>query len=289
VNLERYSVPERKYPASIGPSVVRIDVTNHVAGGVPYKYGVSLTGFGHASVILPSGERPITPTELLELRGKVLQRLGELDLHPERELTPVQRTTWDRVVGASLVELLEVHSFQAFDEEFWTYMTMHVFWDFPNWRFPGKKLAGRSESDSEHETDPDAIGLKRAEDRVFGGRRNVLFRVWLRAHVLGPDLAIPERSAGGGAINPAGEDVLDNLFGRPSISRNHELAKAIMSAFYRNAPTGSGRHLIFREFMKAIRRRNPTLHFTAMGAELGSFLDNLWQEAVSRVDANTTT
>lgn len=264
-------------------------MSSYVSGGEPYPYGISLTGFGHDSVIRPSGERPVTPMELLELRGKVLRRLEEFDLRPERELTSAQRAIWDREVGSTLFDLLEVHSVQAFDDEFWTYLTMHVFWDFPNWRFPGKKSTGGYETDSENETDPDAIGLKRAEDRIFGGRRNVLFRVWLRAHVLGPDLAVPSRGVGGEVVKPAGEDVLDNLFGRPSISRNHEFARAIMSAFYRNAPSGSGRHHVFREFMKAIRRRNPTLHFTAIGEHLGLVLDDLWRDALTRVNAKTAT
>jgi len=287
MTLDEYSRPERRYPGSLGPQTVRDAVSKHAPGGDPFNYAVTSSGYGHASVMEPSGEGLVSPAEVLRIREEVLRRLGEVGLQPGRELRSSERSTWDRIVGESLLEQLEIHSFQAFDDEFWTYMTLHVFWDFPNWRFPGKRIAVKMEEDSEDETNAEAIGLRRAEDRIFGGRRNVLFRVWFRAHVLGPELAIPGIGSTG-HVKPAGEDILDNLFGRPSVCRNHELARAIMAAFYRNAPTGSGRHHVFREFMKAIRRRFTSIHFVALGDDLGGVLDDLWRDSSSRVVAVKT-
>lgn len=78
-----------------------------------------------------------------------------------------------------------------------------------------------------------------------------------------------------------GEDELDNLFGRPTICRNHVLARGIVETVYRNQPKrGSGRHFVVREFLKEIRRRYSTVNFPALGDELAAELDRLWTVAV---------
>jgi hypothetical protein len=218
------------------------------------------------------GCEPIDPEELWKVRVAVLERLENEGLNPGGKLSPRDRNIWDFVVGQALFELIPFAEHEKFDDDVWTYLTIYLFWDFPGWRFPGRTQTANKASD---ENDPPAnedesVEKSKPDDRVKGGLRNVLFRAWFRVHVLRDDLD-----------DDLGEDIIDNVFGRPSISHNHELARAIIRTLNRNEPSKvPGRHLVFREFMKSIRRRTATINFTAMGESLlASELDKLWAKA----------
>jgi len=222
----------------------------------------------------------VSPAELLEIREEVLRRLAAAGLTLGSTMSTTQRNSWDRIVGAALVELVRMGPFQNYsssekrsDGDAWTYLTVHVFPEFPGWRFPGKK--GASTTPDPEEEDEENKKVKPV-DRVRGGRRNVLFRVWYRSFVLGIDYRLPR------GVDNLTEDELDNIFGRPSISRNHDLTRRIVDAVYRNQPSSTNRNLIVRELMKEIRRRYSSIHFAALGDGLDEVIDTLWKLAEKR-------
>lgn len=232
------------------------------------NFAATRNDHGGAHVIKPFGE-VISPEALWAIREHVMARLAVEGLNLATPLTsPSSRNTWDRTVGAALLETVDMEPFQRYGDNAWTYLSVHLFPEFAGWRFPGRQ---RESTDTEEKVKP--------RDRVLGGRRNVLYRVWFRAHVLGPDLLTPD------GADPLGEDELDNIFGRPNISRNHEFTRAIVDAVYRNRPkSGNNRLFVVRELLKEIRRRYSTVHFVALGADLDSELDRLWALAQTTHD-----
>jgi hypothetical protein len=256
------------------------DVLGWDSAEVPPDWAANDERYGDEWVEEPihaMGCEPITPAELWEVRVAVLERLEGKGLNPGEKLSPRNRNIWDFEVGQALSKLpFEEH--EKFDDDVWTYLTVYLFWDFPGWRFPGRTQTANKASD---ESDPPAnedesVEKSKPADRVMGGLRNVLYRAWFRVHVLGDHLK-----------DDLGEDIIDNVFGRPSISQNHELAKAIIQTLNRKEPSKvPGRHLVFREFMKAIRRRTATINFTAMGQVLlDAELDKLWEKAKQTIES----
>jgi len=218
--------------------------------------------------------QPVTTEFLWNTRQYVILQLAGRGLIVGKPMSVSERQEWDRVVGLALFERLDFDVYEAFDDDVWTYLTIFLFWDFPQWRFPGKKF-------KENGTTPtdDDKKAQRPADRVLGGSRNVLFRAWLRVYVLGPDFAAE------GTVDFAGEDILDNLFGRPTISQDHSFSRAILRTLYRNEPSEVPiRRPLFREFMKSIRRRTANVNFTATGDLLDRELDKLWRDARVSID-----
>jgi hypothetical protein len=272
------SAEGRRYPRGTSKHIEEVLQFSTVNNNVP-NFVANELEYGDGWVVLPTGGGEVPTEYLWSIREDVLANLAESGLSPLKPLGVADRVLWDRIVGTVLFEKLDFDAFEAFDFDVWTYLTVHLFWDFPNWRFPGKTFTFSEAAVSEDDPASDLENVKRPRDRVEGGLRNVLFRAWLRVYVLGPDFVV------GTDIDFAGEDILDNLFGRPTISRNHQFSQAIMQTLYRNAPKKiSGRHFIFREFMKAIRRRTATVNVTAIGTELEVELDKLWLASKKLVD-----
>lgn len=288
IDLSSYRSSDRKFPEATDRHVRRtlgIETDERILGE---DIGLSKSDYGGAHVIKPTGTL-VPQDELLEIRRKVLQRLVEVGLTLGTTMTVPQRNLWDRTVGAALVELLRMDPFQTYssadkkgekkgDGDAWTYLTVHVFPEFPGWRFPGKK-GGSSSPDAEDAGEADQRMPVKPTDRVRGGRRNVLFRVWFRAFVLGPDHGIPS------GADHLTEDELDNIFGRPTISRNHDLTRAIVRAIYRNRPRSARRNFVVRELMKEVRRRYSSVHFAALEDNVDEQLDRLWKRAEERLTA----
>jgi hypothetical protein len=223
------------------------------------------------------GLEQVSAEYLWGTRQFVLSQLASRGLTVGKKMSVSERQEWDRVVGRALFERLDFDIFEAFDEDVWTYLTVFLFWDFPQWRFPGKVFEANKVTEEQKGVADESP--TRPSDRVLGGSRNVLFRTWLRVYALGPDFAAE------GEVDFAGEDILDNLFGRPSISQNHVFSREILRTLYRNEPhEGTDRRRVFREFMKAIRRRTATINFTATGSLLDRELDKLWNDA--KIEAN---
>lgn len=247
---------------------------------------LSDSDYGGSYVIKGDGTL-ITPRQLLSIRKQVLERLAAAGLRVGEPMTVPERTKWDRTVGAALAELVSMGPFQTYigtsDEDAggnaWTYLSVHVFPEFAGWRFPGRQGAA-PEADLLDESEKERV---KAVDRVRGGRRNVLFRVWFRSFVLGADHRLPD------GADHLSEDELDNIFGRPTISRNHELTRRIVDAIYRNRPNGTRRNFVVRELMKEVRRRYSSVNFAALGEALDEELDRLWEIAEARELAKVKT
>ena len=273
------SAEGRRYPRGTSKhieDVLQFSTNNNV---VP-EFAANELEYGDGWVVLPTGGDEVPTAYLWSIRENVLAALAEAGLSTLKPLGVADRALWDRIVGTVLFEKLDFDVFEEFDFDVWTYLTVHLFWDFPGWRFPGKMFVSSEGAESEDEPANDVETVKRPRDRVEGGPRNVLFRAWLRVYVLGLDFVAATD------IDFAGEDILDNLFGRPNISRNHQFSQEIMHTLYRNAPKKiPGRHFIFREFMKAIRRRTASVNFTAIGSGLDVELDKLWFASKKIVDA----
>lgn len=284
IDLSLYRSSDRKFPEATDRHVRRtlgIENDERILGE---DIDLTKSNYGGAHVIKPTGTL-VSQEELLEIRRQVLERLAEVGLTLGATMTVPQRNLWDRTVGAALVELLKMDPFQTYssvekkgDGDAWTYLTVHLFPEFPGWRFPGKR-GGSSSPDSEDATEPEERKPVKPTDRVRGGRRNVLFRVWFRAFVLGPDHGIPP------GADHLTEDELDNIFGRPTISRNHDLTRAIVRTIYRNQPRSARRNFVVRELMKEVRRRYSSVHFAALEDDVHEQLDRLWKRAEERLAA----
>jgi hypothetical protein len=282
MSLSSYAQSDQTFPEATDRHVRRILGIESDERILGEPIDLTPSDYGGSHVIKPTGTL-ISTGELLEIRRRVLERLSEVGLSLGMTMSVQQRQLWDRTVGAALAELVQMGPFQTYssaekksDGDAWTYLTVHVFPEFPGWRFPGRK--GNS-STPEIEVTPED-GERRPvkpTDRVRGGRRNVLFRVWFRSFVLGADHGLPD-----GAENLT-EDELDNIFGRPKISRNQEFTRAIVRAIYRNRPKSENRNYVVRELMKEIRRRYSSVHFSALADEVDMVLDVLWARAESRV------
>ena len=282
MSLTAYRSADRNFPEATDRHVRRVLGLETDERILADEIELTPSDFGGSHVIKPTGNL-VSPAELLEIREEVLRRLAAVGLTLGSTMSTTQRNSWDRTVGAALLELVRMGPFQTYsssekrsDGDAWTYLTVHVFPEFPGWRFPGKKGASTTH-DSGEEDEDEANKKVKPVDRVRGGRRNVLFRVWYRSFVLGSNYRLPR-----GAENLA-EDELDNIFGRPSISRNHDLTRRIVDAVYRNQPSSTSRNLIVRELMKETRRRYSSIHFAALGDDLDEVIDTLWKLAEKRV------
>ena len=281
MSLTAYHSADRNFPEATDRHVRRVLGLETDERVLADEIELTPSDFGGSHVIKPTGNL-VSPAELLEIREEVLRRLAAVGLTLGSTMSTTQRNSWDRTVGAALLELVRMGPFQTYsssekrsDGDAWTYLTVHVFPEFPGWRFPGKK--GTASAGEAELNDDGARTPVKPSDRVRGGRRNVLFRVWYRSFVLGADHCLPQ-----GADN-LGEDELDNIFGRPTISRNHEFTRAIVRAIYRNRPHSANRNFVVRELMKEIRRRYSSVHFNALYDDVDDVLDTLWARAESRV------
>lgn len=271
LNHFRVRPGQKQYPEASNRYVDRVLGTERDPRILSESFAASETGYGSDHVIKPAGEL-FSPVEMWDVRCQILTRLARVGLHLGTPLKDKEKTLWDRVVGAALLECLDMRPYQLFGEDAWTYLSVHLLPEFADWRFPGRQSQGS-----------DADERVRPRDRVLGGRRNVLFRVWFRAWVLGPDLRQPERA------DALGEDELDNIFGRPAISRNHEFTRRIVDTVYRNSPrSNETRRQAVRELLKEIRRKYSTVHFTSLGEDLDELLDAMWAEAVTSATAVLT-
>jgi hypothetical protein len=223
-------------------------------------YAVTSTQYGDSRVVRPAGTL-ISPQRLVELRESVLDDLAKEGFVPTSAIHGRDVAKWDRVLGASLVENLDIAPYQRHSEDVWTYLTVCVFWEFPTWRFPPRSSGQKGDKDF---------------SRSVGVPRNVLRKCWLRAWTLGPDLLTDEFPTAA----PLGEDELVNLFERTVLGNNEDLVKDLVRTIYRNQPRQTGRSEVIREFAKLVLRRTPSIAFLALSeVDRAAALDVLFARA----------
>jgi hypothetical protein len=217
-------------------------------------------GLGDGPIIKPAG-RIIGSGELAMIRDEVISDLELEGFKLGVKVPGLKRKIWDRILGASLLERLGISLQQSADPGVWLYLTTHVFWDFPNWRYP----RGNEDDDVP------------SRERIAGGNRNVLRKCWMRAAILGPDLCVGAAAPG---TEYLGEDELVNLFERSTIGDNHALVRAAVLSIYRRQPKAANRMELTRDFSKALLRLTPSIHLNDL-ASADAFLDRLMLEATS--------
>ena len=227
------------------------------------QYAADNSSYGTGRIARPPGQL-ILPSELMRVRDEVINDLSLANLEPLKAMSLKEKNSWDRIVGESLERNLQFSLAQANNQEVWAYLTLFVFWEFPTWRFPGRK----SDSLKYDEDLP-----KTEYERSAGSPRNVLRRCWIRAHVLGADLGTDGLS---GVVEPLQEDELTNLFERSTLGNNKELIQAMVKTIYIKSPIADKRMHPTRRFAKAVLHRTPTTHFGVLGDRLLAVLSDIY-------------
>ena len=140
----------------------------------------------------PFVDEPITSDRLIEIREAFLQILGVISVL-DLKMKPIE---FDRAFTLHCLELFsDLSLMDAFQKDVWSYLTLRLLPDLTLWRWPDND-----------------------DERFIGGiERSCYQRLWQRAHILGPDLAIGLQ-----------EDEALNIFERTlALGSNAPLAKAI--------------------------------------------------------------
>lgn len=212
---------------------------------------------------LASGQRARTVLEPNSIRGTVwpatggvpvdFARLEELknaveDAAQGRDCTDDRsRRSFDVETGLALLEWFEQDgTANAADQDMWAFLTIAVLPDLALRRFP-----------------PDAETGTLPRDRFLAGRRNVFYRSYLRALVLGELLRNPDMELY--------EDELVGMIDR-NLSMDHRLTRAIAKQIT-ELPRNGTRRLSVRNGLKAIQ-------YEAKVTDLGYLSESDLQEVV---------
>jgi len=150
----------------------------------------------------------------------------------------------------------------------WAYLTLYVFWEFPTWRYPGRRQSSTTFGIRGNEDE-----FQRNFQRSAGGARNVLRKCWIRTTALGPDLGTDGLSA---TVEVLNEDELVNVFERTTLANSRELLRAIVETIYIKRPTSQDRMFAVRRFASAVLHRTPTTHFGILGEKLLPTLSDIF-------------
>ncbi len=180
-------------------------------------------GGHHPKAIFPvSDGTPVHVNRLEDLRARMTSALAGLG-----ESTRQSDRRFDQIVGDVLNRWFEEEGRSiASHPEVWPYLTIVVLPDFATRRFGPR---------------PDG---KLPPERFLADRRNVFYRAYLRAWVLGPILNDPEIELY--------EDELVGLVDR-SFSADHRLARRVAENLLRLSSNPSGRRHIARSSLKDIQ------------------------------------
>lgn len=155
---------------------------------------------------VPTGGRVATSDRIDTVRRSVLEQISPW-IPPLSQ--PLRNTVvFDLELGRALHRELRIVPADAGHDETWHFLSLLVFPDLAVLRFPALH-----------------------QDRLLGGRRNALRRVWQREEVLG-DLLLR-------ADEPLGEDEAVGLFERTALVRNRRLARVLASEVMARSDTGN--------------------------------------------------
>jgi len=174
---------------------------------------------------VPTGGRPASESEILQVRQAVLADVGEwVD---GRVLPRRVQPEFDARLGNALHMALEIIPADAAHEETWNFLTLVLLPDVALTRFPTL-----------------------TEERALGGQRNVLRRAWSRWDILG------ELLMRGSPL--LGEDELVGLLERTAVARNRSLVKALAERVL-NYQGARARSEYARDLYKRVRYRTGPL------------------------------
>ncbi|MER3405109.1 MAG: hypothetical protein C4289_08060 [Chloroflexota bacterium] len=209
------------YPRLPGP--VAAQVMSELAEMDPDDLGMMGALDHPAATWAPSGRR--VPERVLARVRDGIRRVAR-DVGFPRPLPHGDEWRFDCAAGRVLYETMDIVPNDAATEGVWSFLTLVVVPEIGPWRFPG-----------------------RARDRLLGKPRNVLRRLWWRAHVFGPDLD----SAPPGQ-RPFGEDEFVSFMERPTIGGNRRLAREARDAVFRAGNVGLPRSELIRDVAKRLMR-----------------------------------
>ena len=224
------------------------------------EYAADLDGYGKGHIARPPGAL-ISPEKLMKLRADVIADLESAGFAINTQISSI--TDWDRALGESLTKNLKMSLAQASNPGVWAYLTLYVFWEFPTWRYHGRKGKGANGEI--------IYSVKRWE----GGNKNVLRKCWMRAIALGPDLGTDGLS---GIVEVLNEDELVNVFERTTLANSSDLLRSIVETIYIKRPTSHDRMFAVRRFATAVLHRTPTTHFGILNEKLLPTLSDIFDE-----------
>lgn len=197
------------------------------------------------------GTGAVSVAELSELRNEMLVQLSSVSLGQRNH-----DRKFDLLAGVGLAQWFagELRG-QAAHPGLWSYLTIAVMPDLAVRRFPLDRNGRLS------------------PDRFLAGRRNVFYRAYLRAVVLGPLLNDPEVELF--------EDDLVGLIDR-NLSADHRLARTVSEQIVAT-PQDLPRRDIVREGLKAVQFESRVTDLGSLSdEELRALVEALFQESSRR-------
>jgi hypothetical protein len=204
-----------------------------------------------ACVYSPTGGNRVEENQIGALRA-TLQRVASECGYPA-DVGPGDRVAYDRRAASILHRDMRIVPADAAQPGVWAFLTCVVVPDVACWRFP-RRTAGRLE----------------------GGPRNVLRRLWWRAHLLDSD--------GDDLVSRMGEDELVQIMERPeSVLGNPRMARALAHAHLSVcADVGiGGRMRVLRDAAKRTLRLSAVISLDALDdPSLSRVAEHLLAESV---------
>ncbi|CUJ83573.1 hypothetical protein RUE5091_00127 [Ruegeria denitrificans] len=154
-----------------------------------------------------SGGSRVSRTILIQIRERLLD-IAKAKGYPDPDAGRTARSGFDLEVSAALATTDALNSGEALRDEVWAYIATVLLPDVTYWRFGN------------------------AKDRFRGGIRNAFQRLWLRGRCLDRGAAAEDRW---GLIRDLTEDALVQIFERPGLSADPDLAQAVAEAWVRAA------------------------------------------------------
>lgn len=205
-----------------------------------------------AATWYPTGTR-VTDRDLQALRSLIREIANRVGF-PRRSQNVLR--SFDQVAAGAVHRQMRISPARAGDAGVWAFLSLILVPDIAVWRYPGKH-----------------------HERLMGGQRNVLQRLWLRAEVLGT-----------GPEDPAAllaEDQLVAIMERPdSLGRDSRVATALAAAvIQRTGDFSGGGMVLMREAAKRASRLSAWMLLGYLDDRtLKSVMDDLVQAIV---DANS--
>ncbi len=188
-----------------------------------------------------TGGRRISADELKRLRKSILE-IAAASGFPESN-SQLQRASFDQKCATFLIEQSNIPTGEGLRDDVWAYLTVVLVRDVCIWRFPGPP-----------------------KERILGGVRNTLQRLWLRG------LAF-DRGAGHSSrwefLSILSEDAMVQVTERPSVAANRPLARAIAECWLETSKRigRSNMENVMRAAVRNIRISNEVILFAALKEE----------------------
>lgn len=198
----------------------------------------------------PTGGRPASHAEI----GAVRQAIREV-AHSAGYPKPLRANgrDFDERCGAALFETMSIVPADAAEVGVWSFLSLVVIPEIGPWRYPG-----------------------RHPDRLAGGPRNILRRLWWRAWALGPKTPPPL------GCEPLGEDEYVAIMER-SLGGNPRIARALRDALWRceKSQPGFPRSEVMRRMALRLRATRSHVCLDALSdIQLGALLDRIAADSV---------